>query len=295
MPTAYGLPGSLTAYLPDPTEPVDRWFQARNASNVRTTVRIVRDLCPDADLLVDPLAGGGSSACAARLLGLPFFGVELDPVLACVCAAKSTATASHARALVRGEEAGAEPPVSLLSVALRLSACSDRPTSATDALHDLESGYPAPADASVFWADAAAPAVWRELEGQAGRAKHAVLYTSPPFGLSSPRPEVSEELQADAVSALRSAGLDLAHGGPGEFASYAKIATSAVVNAVRGLGRATVILEHEPNDDGFDAREATGRLLADALGARMQRLRFLECGSYSRRGLFSLIVCEVRP
>jgi hypothetical protein len=287
----YGLPGSLVGYLPDPGEPVDRWFQARNASNVRTTVRIVRDLCPTADLFVDPLAGGGSSAWAARLLGVPFLGLELDPVLACVCMAKSAATAAHARALRRAGAGfgSSEPLVSCLAVTRRL-ASMDGPLSDAEMVDDLEGDVPVPTRPVVRWADATRAEVWRELRPAAA---HAVLYTSPPFGLSSPRPRASPGLYEDAVKVLRSAGAAMAQERPAQFAPYQEIAASVVVNAARWLGRVTVILEHEPADDGSDARAATSRLLREALGSRMLSLRILECGTYSRRGLFSLIVCEV--
>ncbi|MFI1563189.1 hypothetical protein ACH4ZX_08990 [Streptomyces sp. NPDC020490] len=294
VPEAYGLPGSLTDYLPDPFEPVDRWFQARNASNVRTTVRIVQDLCPGADLFVDPLAGGGSSACAARLLGVSFFGLELDPVLACVSLAKSTATARHARAdpLWRVTPDQDDPVASCLDVTRRLSAGTDRPVSRADMLDDLERNAPAPTLPLVLWADATQPDVWDELHAE---ARHAVLYTSPPFGLSSPRPQASPELYADAVTALASAEAARAESGPAKFASYEELAADVVVNAARRLGHVTAVLEHEPADDGSDARESTVRLLLDSLGNRVKSLRILECGAYSRRGMFSLIVCEVVP
>ncbi|MER6539095.1 hypothetical protein ABT215_35985 [Streptomyces sp900105755] len=253
----------------------------------------MRDLCPEADLFVDPLAGGGSSACAARLLGLSFFGLELDPILACVCLAKSTAIADHARVLPpSATPSHDEPVVSCLAVTRRLSAGTDHPVSSAAMLADLERDAPAPTLPLVLWADATQATVWDELHVE---AQHAVLYTSPPFGINSPRPQAPSELYADAVTALASAEAARASAGPDTFASYEEIATSVVVHAARKLGRATVILEHEPADDGSDARGSTARLLLDSLGDRVESLRILECGAYSPRGQFSLIVCEVRP
>jgi hypothetical protein len=286
---AYGPPGDLTEYLPDPNEPIDRWFQARNASNVRTTVRIVRDLCPAADLFVDPLAGGGSSACAARLLGLPFFGVELDPLLACVCLAKSVAESDHARAVPARVDPD-RPVASCLSVTRRLSASTEHPVSDHDILTDLE-GSPYPSTESrVLWGDASQAALWDELHVDARRA---VLYTSPPFGLSSPRPQAPPEIRTEAELALKAAKAARSGTGPGPFASYDQIASAVVLQAAQRLRRLTVILEHEPADDGSDARFLTIRRLNDVLGSRLRDVRILECGAYSARGMFSLIVGEV--
>ncbi|MFG3662538.1 hypothetical protein [Streptomyces sp. NPDC047706] len=286
---AYCPPGNLTEYLPDPREPIDRWFQARNASNVRTTVRIVRDLCPTADLFVDPLAGGGSSACAARLLGLPFFGVELDPLLACVCLAKSAAEFDHVRA-VPPRVSPDQPLASCLSVTRRLSEGTEHPVSEHEMLADLVAGPCATTGSHVLWGDATQAEIWDELHVQ---ARHAVLYTSPPFDLSSPRPQALPGLRAEAELALAAAKAARSGIGPGAFASYDQIASAVVLRAAYRLQRLTVILEHEPADDGSDSRAPTIRRLTDKLGSRLRDVRILECGAYSRRGLFSLIVCEV--
>ncbi|MGW3644928.1 hypothetical protein [Streptomyces sp. NPDC000878] len=257
-------------------------------------MRIVRDLCPEADLFIDPLAGGGSSAYAARLLGMPFFGLELDPVLACVCLAKSTATAEHAREVLVSHETPDQDKavVSCLAVTHRLNADTDRPVSRADMLDDLERHAPAPSLPLVLWADSTQTAVWDELHVE---ARHAVLYTSPPFGLSSPRPQASPELYADAMTILKSAEAARASSGLTKFASYQDVATSVAIHAARKHRNVTVILEHEPADDGSDAREATARMLLDHLGSRVESLQILECGAYSRRGQFSLVVCEVGP
>ncbi|MFJ9929470.1 hypothetical protein ACIRU5_26015 [Streptomyces misionensis] len=285
----YRPPGNLTEYLPDPCEPIDRWFQARNASNVRTTVRIVRDLCPDADLFVDPLAGGGSSACAARLLGLPFFGIELDPLLACVCLAKSVAGPEDASTLPSRVDPD-QPVASCLSVARRLSANTERPVSDGEMLADLEGGPNASAGSHVLWGDATQAAVWDELHEETRRA---VLYTSPPFGFSSPRPEPHAWLRTEAELALTAAKAARSGTGPGTFPSYDQIASAVVFRAAQRFRRLTVILEHEPADDGSDSRVPTIRRLTESLGSRIRDVRVLECGVYSPRGLFSLIVFEV--
>jgi hypothetical protein len=120
-----------------------------------------------------------------------------------------------------------------------------------------------------------------------------VLYTSPPFGLSSPRPQAPPEIRTEAELALKAAKAARSGTGPGPFASYDQIASAVVLQAAQRLRRLTVILEHEPADDGSDARFLTIRRLNDVLGSRLRDVRILECGAYSARGMFSLIVGEV--
>src|SRR5204863_8392582 len=70
--------------------------QAANSSNVRNTIKMIEDMCvryghPTPVRLVDPFAGAGSTAVAARIMGIGFFGIEIDPVLACIATAKVSA------------------------------------------------------------------------------------------------------------------------------------------------------------------------------------------------------------
>jgi len=311
QPCVYQWPESLEAYLPDPTEPGDRWYQAGNASNPRTTLKILDDLCPAADLLIDPLCGSGSSAWAARLRGLPFFGVELDPVLACVSVAKARASVRDAELLVEAGrvEGTAEPICSArapdspspiapcLAVTATLSQGTEHPTQPSVILEDLAVS-PSPHELNtVVWADATDEGVWADLYAQPGplaQARHAVIYASPPFGLRSPRPRASLGLYGAAVRTLTAVGVAHARSRPAEFPAYEEIAASVVGNVARLVPRVTVVLEHEPADDGQDARRLTAeRLLAD-LGHRVGRLRILESAVRSGRGAFSLITCEIQ-
>ncbi|MGW2128734.1 hypothetical protein [Streptomyces coelicoflavus] len=171
-----------------------------------------------------------------------------------------------------------------------MSASTEHPVSDHEMLADLAASPCASAKSRVLWGDATQVEVWDELPEE---ARHAVLYTSPPFGLSSPRPQAPPGLRAEAELALVAAKAARSGIGPGTFASYDQIASAVVLRAAHRLRRLTVILEHEPADDGSDSRLPTIRRLTDALGGRIRDVRILECGAYSPRGLFSLIVCEV--
>jgi hypothetical protein len=271
---AYGLPQDEAAYLPDPQEPLDRWFQAGNASNADTIVAIARDLdVTHADIVVDPFVGGGSCAVAARLMGLPFFGIELDPILACATLAKTISTPKHAKALrlvpdvtdsdslaraLRAIRARCAPgdvlPLSCLAVVRCLRAEYGRPLPVTDIVDDLRRGAPAAPAGRIVCGDATGKESWNALGDL--RDRHALVYTSPPFGVVSPRIRPSSALDAAARGVLRRAGLAMRPGLPARFDAYRDIAMGMLAQATEALGRASVIVEHEPADDGSDAREA---------------------------------------
>ncbi|MGY0230918.1 hypothetical protein [Longispora urticae] len=70
------------SFLPDESEPVDRWFQVPDGRTVREVghlISLARDLAPSAELVVDPLCGAGSAAVAARCEDMAFRGFEVYP------------------------------------------------------------------------------------------------------------------------------------------------------------------------------------------------------------------------
>ena len=308
----YGLPQDEAAYLPDPHEPLDRWFQAGNASNADTIVAIARDLdVTNADIVVDPFVGGGSCAVAARLMGLPFFGIELDPILACATLAKTLCTPEHAAALRRVPEVTdgnslaralkairtryAPPdvlPLSCLAVVRCLRAESGSPLPVADVVADLGPSTPVAQPASrVVCGDATSKESWNALGDLRGR--HALVYTSPPFGVVSPRVAASTGLDAAARGVLRRAGLAMRPGLPATFDAYRDIAMGMLAQVTEALGRASVIVEHEPADDGSDARLGLAEDVLMRFGDRVRDLRILEGKPFSWRGPLSFVVFEL--
>jgi len=308
----YGLPQDRAAYLPDPDEPLDRWFQAGNASNADTIVAIARDLdVRNADIVVDPFVGGGSCAVAARLMGLPFFGIELDPILACATLAKTLCTPEHAAALtsVPDVTAGADLaralkairarcapedvlPVSCLAVVRGLRAEAGSPLPVADVVDDLRRGTPAARPPGrVVCGDATGKESWNALGDL--RGSHALVYTSPPFGVVSPRVAASSALDTAARGVLRRAGLAMRPGLPATFDAYRDIAMGMLAQATEALARATVIVEHEPADDGSDARLGLAEDVRVRFGDRVRDLRILESQAFSWRGPLSFVVFEL--
>ncbi|MFB7459179.1 MULTISPECIES: hypothetical protein [unclassified Streptomyces] len=305
------LPLDAERYHPDPREPVDRWFQTASASNVRTTMAVVADLVgPSCSAVVDPFAGGGSSATAARLMNLPFFGIETDPVLACVSLTKSRATVRHARMLRR------LPPIhdvkdllsvlamlpacgsaeevavaSCLAVVLALRASRGTPLGYEEITGDLARHRPPAATGRLVCADATAPAGWRDLPVP---KEGAVLYTSPQFGRRSPLLGAPPRLTASARDVLAAA--EAAHGREAapEDSGFAGTTVAMLRQAASMMRRATVVVEHEPDDDGHDATEETLERAAAALPGRVYDARVIACGQFTWRGPLSLIVFDLR-
>lgn len=306
----YRIPGSRDEYLPDPTEPVDRWYQAGNASNAAATVSIVEDLRPaDVDVLVDPFAGGGSSAAAARAMGLPFLGIELDPVLACICTAKAVSGPRDGRewimnpalrdpdriadvvavTQVNGPHRDALA-VSCLALTFWIRALSGNPMTPDEIIGDLVTVPAAHPNSRVVGGDSTAPASWATLRAT---ECHAVVYTSPPFGVTSPRLEVAPAIRKVARKVLTTAGMwgvDARSTG----ARYEDLTLAMLHRVTEHLSQATVIIEHEPDDDGDDARGRVTQRINAEFGGVIRDVRILECGAFSRRGALSLIVCEFR-
>lgn len=307
----YGHPQDEAAYLPDPHEPLDRWFQAGNASNADTIVAIARDLdVRHPDIVVDPFVGGGSCAVAARLMGLPFFGIELDPILACATLAKTLCTPEHADALrllpdvtdsnslaralkvIRARCApDAVLPLSCVAVVRCLRAEYGRPLPVADVVDDLHRAAPVAPAGRVVCGDATGKESWNALGDLRGR--HALLYTSPPFGVVSPRIRPSSSLDGAARGVLRRADLAMRPGLPATFDAYRDIAMGMLAQATEALGTATVVVEHEPADDGSDAREGLARDVRLRFGDRVKDIRILESQAFSWRGPLSFVVFEL--
>ena len=308
----YDLPRVASEYFPDPDAAVDRWLQAQNASNARTTAELIRRLVSHpVTAVLDPYAGGGSTATAARLLNFPFLGIELDPVLACASVVKSKATARHAHMLgplpeVLSTDGSADEALNcpasdedrLIVRCLQVlrtrwlrsgrDAAAMRPLDLAAELDRL----PPPSQASrIRWGNSSDLESWTSLlVPPAG----AVIYTSPPFGPTSPRMANDADVRSYAEKTLVDGNVALSMSGPGEFPDYLHSALAVFDRAYAVLDHFTAIIEHEPGDDGSDARGPLADRLRYEYGAGVVGLRVLETAAFSRRGTFSLVVCEIR-
>jgi len=264
-PRSYGLPGSLAEYLPDASEPIDRWYQAANSSNVRTTWAIISDLCADRrpTALLDPFAGAGSLAVVARLAGIPFFGIELDPLLACVTAAKALATGGPSEGTRGNLVQDCLDIVGQMSAG-QVSAVGQMSAGQASAVGQMSAGQVSAAQGAaeqnrfaadlafapepsgqnrVVWGDATDPAAWRPLsEGY----EFPVLYTSPPFGGGPLRRPASEPLRFAAEKVLTAMGMRHGRIPDGAFGSYADLVIGMVRNAAKALPAGLIVIDPPP-------------------------------------------------
>lgn len=299
------------AYFPDRSEPIDRWFQAENAGNPRTTAKFITGMCPERpEFVIDPFCGSGSTATAARLLGLPFYGIEADPVLTCASLAKVWAAKRHAALLpvlpdarVPGELVSAldrvrdsrDPEdaliVSALMVLSAFRSAQQRPLEADTITADL-AAWPDPVPGGhLTRGNALSSSSWRRLGLPRARA---VMYASPPFGATSPAIDPPGYVRAAAVSMLEAFRADVLGGVTPGFPGYAAIVVGMFRRAAAYLTRGTLIVEHEPDDSGADGTTEVIRAVDAEFSGVIHSPRIIQCGAFSRRGTLSLMVFELR-
>jgi hypothetical protein len=295
-------------YFPSDAEAIDNWLQATNSSNVRTTAKIIKALAPQARVVVDPFVGAGSCAVAARRLDLPFYGIELDAVSAGVAAAKALGESRHAdtygirpfgtefsqlMATVTEYNTRFPQQAHAMSCLALLSAVRGQlglPNNTPRIIRELRNHRsPQPAN-HVAWGDATEAAAWERF-GRVSRP--AVIYTSPPFGPSSPRFRVPRVAHGAARQIFAKQGYDRAQAEPPAFKGYTELTIGMLSQAIQHLRRATVIIEHEPGDEGEDRRHELAGQIQREFGRRVGRVRIEQSKAFSRRGRLSLIVCEI--
>ncbi len=305
------MPLDDARYHPDPGEPVDRWFQAANASNARTTVHIVENVVREPPtVVIDPFAGGGSTASAARILRLPFYGIETDPVLACVSLAKAEGHTRHADLLaafsgVHDPEGLAPalaeirarcapwdvPVVSAMAILAGLRAARNDRLTPGELGGDLTIHEVATPAGRIVRGDAGDGAAWKVLGIP---PVGAVMYTSPPFDRTSPVLDAPEYLTAEAREVLGAGCVDTLGETVPKFDGYTNTTVGMLHWAAEHLHRATLVIEHEPDDDGVDSTTAVVERVRAELSDVVHNPRIVRCGEFSRRGMLSLMIFDFR-
>lgn len=96
-----------------PRTPVDRWGQARDTRDLGELLEHLRPLvtASHASTIIEPFAGLGSGALAARHLGLEYFGSEQDPDRALIAVAKGFVQETDVKASEQRHDSGQTPRV----------------------------------------------------------------------------------------------------------------------------------------------------------------------------------------
>lgn len=306
--TSLGIPLDAERYRPDTHEPVDRWFQAANASNAQTTAEILRLL--GGEVVLDPFCGGGSTAAAARICGLSFYGIEHDPLLACVSLAKAEGRSWHLPLLPDSRGAADDgwlenalagmstrvdpadvPVVSALAIVIALRAARKQSFDLATLSADLDASPTEAKPGRIVCGDATSDTAWDMLEMP---GTDAVVYTSPPFGPSSPTLSAPPSIRAAAGAVVEAAGT-LAHGTAlGAPPSYPDVTMGMLHHMVSRVDRGRLVLEHEPDDDGMDSTGILMERILAELGDVLHSPTVDRYESFSPRGPFTLICYRIR-
>ncbi|MFH9987071.1 hypothetical protein [Streptomyces luteogriseus] len=287
---AYGNPSRLEEYLPDPGEPVDRWFTALNSGNARAIAATISDIVlTPPSVLIDPFCGAGSSCTAARLLGVRFAGVEIDPVLACVSLAKCQCGPRHGARLAERPRTDDEPQLRCLRLVRDLQGADGGGGLGEEEIVADLTRAPAPVPGgTVVRGDSTDPANWADMKLP---ATDAVMFTSPPFYSDWRGPDVPPHLRAGASAVLPARrNVADADAGAEPARGYCDLVVGALLAMESVAVHGTAIIEHEPGDSGGDRLAVLSERIRRETEAEV--LEVLETGDFSGAGTLSLVVCR---
>lgn len=299
---SYSYPGTAEQYYPNPCEPVDRWYQANFSSNASTVQRIVLDVigCSPASL-IDPFCGAGSTAVVARRLGIPFLGIELDPVLAEISRLKSTLSLAdissledHVPAVITPDWLCDADPRETPRCAFGFGLAALISGRSRDMMFDLVYAdllrSPGPIDSgAVRCGDSRKPQAWHPSRVR----EKAVIFTSPPFPAGA-RASVAEAwAPQEGARVRRKVGSQLSGKAWPESASNQFPPEFVVASALKAgreeCGSFMAIIEYQDKSADFKALVRLLEILKDMYGIVIHEVLFTR--DFSGLGtLFELVV-----
>jgi len=79
---------SLVNYIPTSAQRIHRWFRYREGYSIELVKDLIKDL-PKGSLILDPFCGAGTTLLAAKELGLPSVGFDVNPISVLVSRVKT--------------------------------------------------------------------------------------------------------------------------------------------------------------------------------------------------------------
>lgn len=89
LPSPINGYASLVNYAPTASQPIHRWFRYREGYSIELVKELIKEL-PRGSTILDPFCGAGTSLLAAREIGLPSIGVDVNPISILVSKVKTT-------------------------------------------------------------------------------------------------------------------------------------------------------------------------------------------------------------
>ena len=120
------------------------------------------------------------------------------------------------------------------------------------------------------------------------------MYTSPPFGLTSPVIHPPAHVRTAAVSVLGAFNADVLGGTTPEFPGYAGWCRHAPPGRSASDARDADRGADEPDDSGVDGTAAVIRAVDEEFNSVIHSPRVIQCGTFSRRGMLSLMIFDLR-
>jgi hypothetical protein len=301
----YDIPLTADEYYPDPEDPLDRWLQTPNSANATTLQRLISAFAIDApSRIIDPFCGAGSTAVAARRLGAPFFGIEIDPVLAEIAFLKATLSkddlnyleaslpSTVSEQIIFECRPGRQRRCTLgagLVAMLRSPAGNMEKEDLLSYLWQGVTSAPLPNFKSdIACMDALSSTAWRHI----APSPRSILFTSPPFPHRQPRSYSKRNLR-EVRQHLEHLKEQSSAKPPSKHADVASMITVVLSNATDACPGLLAIIEYEDSSTNLSS---LNRLLSKiktipGLGIR----EVLETQNFSGEGVLYEIIASAEP